>query len=435
MFAPHMMGAERRLLPPSVPAAFFGFALVAQVLFWAVLLVFAPQAVGYPGGIGPVLGAVHVLTLGVLVMTAVGASLQILPVATMQSAVARWHGWSLFAPLAAAAVALPAGMAHYSIPGVIVGAVLALLGLGAYTVTLLRLLKNAHPDTVPDARGALWGGSAILVVFVALAVLLAIDGRAPVLGDHMATALAHLVLAGYGFMGFFAVGFSHVLMPMLALSEPLPPTSSRATVVVMAAGLALALAGIFLGLGPLVITAAGLGMVAAGLHIHLMARVLKVRIRRVLPRAFVLIRASWAMLPLSLLAGGLAAAGFAPERLGPAFVALLLPGWLLTLVVGVLQQILPFLGSMHTSKVSAIPATVTALGWDLPLRVNAVAHLAAVGLLTLGLITMEPVLVRLGAAAGVIAAGAFLTFGVTVLVRTRRYIRTTPSKAAAGAMS
>jgi hypothetical protein len=41
----------------------------------------AGDVAGFVGGPGPVLAGVHVLTLGVLVMTAMGASLQMLPVA------------------------------------------------------------------------------------------------------------------------------------------------------------------------------------------------------------------------------------------------------------------------------------------------------------------------------------------------------------------
>ncbi|MBK8211533.1 MAG: hypothetical protein IPK78_17865 [Rhodospirillales bacterium] len=74
-------GAQRRLLPEAIPSLFFGTAIAAHVLAWAGLIPVAHELPGFTGGPGPVLAVFHTLTIGVLICTAIGASLQMLPVA------------------------------------------------------------------------------------------------------------------------------------------------------------------------------------------------------------------------------------------------------------------------------------------------------------------------------------------------------------------
>ena len=83
-------GAKSRLLPPSLPFRFFAAAAVFHVLLWLVLLLAAGNATSFAGGFGPALAVVHLLTLGVLTMTAIGAATQILPVATRRPLTAVW---------------------------------------------------------------------------------------------------------------------------------------------------------------------------------------------------------------------------------------------------------------------------------------------------------------------------------------------------------
>jgi hypothetical protein len=156
-----------------------------------------------------------------------------------------------------------------------------------------------------------------------------------------------------------------------------------------------------------------------------MRGVLARRLRRRLPAGFRLIRLGWAMLPVSLVAGGAAAVttGETASRLGPVFAALLLVGWLWSMVAGILQQILPFLGSMHTARAAGRPATVSALAWRAPLTVHEAAHGIALALLVAGLLLDAPPLVRLAAASGGLGAAAFALFAATVALRTGRHLR------------
>jgi hypothetical protein len=83
-------GAKSRLLPPSIPFRFFAAAAMFHVLMWLAMLIGADAAVSFRGGPGPPLAGVHLLTLGVLTSTAIGASAQLLPVATRRPLAARW---------------------------------------------------------------------------------------------------------------------------------------------------------------------------------------------------------------------------------------------------------------------------------------------------------------------------------------------------------
>jgi hypothetical protein len=103
-------GAKSRLLPPSIPLRFFAFAAIFHVLMWIALFVGANQATSFRGGLGPVLSAAHLLTLGVLTTAAIGASVQLLPVATRRALVAVWPIKLVFWLTVPGMTALIAGM-------------------------------------------------------------------------------------------------------------------------------------------------------------------------------------------------------------------------------------------------------------------------------------------------------------------------------------
>ena len=83
-----LAGAGGRLLPASVPFRWFGAAVVFHALAWLALAAGAPSWPSWRGGLGWPLAALHLVTLGSLVASAIGASLQLLPVATRQAV--RW---------------------------------------------------------------------------------------------------------------------------------------------------------------------------------------------------------------------------------------------------------------------------------------------------------------------------------------------------------
>ena len=100
---------QGRLLPASVPFRYFGAAAVFHCAAWLALYAGRESIPSQGGGFGPGLAALHLFTLGVLVMTAIGASLQLLPIATRQPVVsvrAAKAVWWLLTPGVALLLAL-----------------------------------------------------------------------------------------------------------------------------------------------------------------------------------------------------------------------------------------------------------------------------------------------------------------------------------------
>lgn len=396
--------ARSRLLPMSLPFRYFGAAAAFQVGAWLLLVFSSRELLDFRIGLGPVFAALHLLTLGVLAMTAIGATLQLLPVATRQPVRALWAVrlvWWLFVP---GTVLFAAAGAAYRPTLLGPGAMLVVLALLLYSILLGRNLLGARGMKAVVAHG--WAALACLVALAATG--LAVVGRYEHGWDldHAAVRNAHLILATFGFMGLLALGLSSFLLPMLAVA---PPPSRRSTYAV----LGLALLGIVLGSFGAVLPGAVLGLAAALLHVVAMERSLRARLRPALGPSFALIRISWACLVASL---ALAALGFPGGPL--LFGLLLVPGWLLTFLLGVLQRIVPFLGSVHAGA-----SVLSALTPGRLLAAHGSLHLAALALLLGAALSGQPSLAALGAACGLAGAVAFAAFFIFVLVKVRHGIQ------------
>ena len=409
-------GAIGRLLPASVPFRYFGAAVVFHVLAWAALLAGADGATRFHGGLGWPLAALHLVTLGVLVMTALGASLQLLPVATRQSVSSR-HApaliWWLYTPGVAATTL---GMGIASVTMLAAGALLVTVALAIYAVVLAANLFGARGMPSVVAHG--WAAWASLAVALIAALSLAWSYLGvPALPRGLALAL-HVPFAGYGFMGLLALGLSYIIVPMFALS-PAPDErraiASCALAVVALAAAAVAAFGVGVVAARVIAVAAGAAAVA--LHLHTMRVALRTGMRRDLGRSFRLVRIGWGMLAASLAAALGVALNVPLDGMATLFGFTLIVGWLLTFLLGILQRIVPFLASMHAARGRHLPPTPSALGAGSSLRVHYVSHLAALGLLALAIGADSPWLVRAGAAAGLVGASAFLVFFVTVVRR------------------
>jgi hypothetical protein len=214
--ASFLAGAKSRLLPASIPFRFFVTAAILHVVMWLVLLTDADHVTSFRGGPGPGLATAHLLTLGVLTTTAIGASVQLLPVATRRTIAAVWPVKLVFWLTIPGIVTLIAGM-YTSRTGVLIAAaVITGVGLLLFAALLADNLRRARALAVVAAYG--WGALCALVVLIGLGIWLAIDYETGALADHGAVALAHMILGGFGFMGLLALGLSHVLVPMFALA-------------------------------------------------------------------------------------------------------------------------------------------------------------------------------------------------------------------------
>lgn len=409
-------GAASRLLPPSIPFRFFGAAVAYQLLAWIALWVGAPGVPRFSGGLGWPLAALHLVTLGVLVMTAMGASLQLLPVATRQPVRStRWPAliWWLYTP-GVAAVAV--GMGVPAPPLLAGGAIAVVAALGGYALLLARNLAGARGMPVVVAHG--WAALGSLVVILATALSLACTYVGfPGFGRDTSLAL-HVTFAAYGFMGLLALGLSYILVPMFALSGP--PDERRSAMSLAFAVVALLLsAAASSGIAeqPLRIGAIGAGSVAVVLHLRLMRVALKSGMRRELGQAFTLIRIAWACLVASLAAGLGIALDVPLGRMNVLFGILLIVGWLLTFLVGILQRIIPFLAAMHSPPGRRLAPTPSSLTPERPLAIHFFCHLAALILLGLAVVIDSERFASAGAIVGSVGAAAFAGFFLIVVRR------------------
>lgn len=414
-------GAKSRLLPASIPFRYFSAAALFHVLAWSALLLAADEVSGYRGGPGMVLAAIHLLTLGVLVMTAMGAAFQLLPVATRRPLAwgpTRFCFW-LLTP---GTLVLTYGMAAFGeVPGgelvMMVGGMAVAASLAGFALVIGDNLRRAGDMPIVAAHG--WGALLSLVGFSVLGLMLTADFDTGFLPDRQAAALAHLVLAGFGFMGLLVFGFSHVLIPMFTLSHVLPARLGWCEFWLASAACALAAAAAWVGNPIGLATAALVGLCAAATYLWLMRTALRTGLRKRLGLSFLLIKLSWAVLVFCLTLGLVMTLG-APVRNGEAlFGFLILAGWLLTFLTGILQRIMPFLASMHTAGAGGKPVLLSELTADLPLNIHAVCHVAAIVLCSAGIVTEWSVLIRLGAATGVAGALAFAAFAFLIVIRLR----------------
>ena len=167
---------------------------------------------------------------------------------------------------------------------------------------------------------------------------------------------------------------------------------------------------------PTLTVAALIGLAAAGVHLWLMHRVLATGMRKRLGQSFVLVRLAWAMLPVALIAGLAALYGFAGPNGPTLFGFLLLGGWLLTFLLGILQRIVPFLASMHaTRSAGGAPPMMSELAASGPLTAHALCHVVALAVLGSAIFLDSVWLARAGSTVGLAGAVAFGWFTGGVL--------------------
>lgn len=425
-------GAKGRLLPASIPLRFFGAATAFHLLAWLALAAGAAHWTQFAGGLGWPLAALHLVTLGVLAMTAIGAGAQLLPVATRQPAPG--HRllaaiWWLYTP-GVAALAIGMGLAR---PALLAAGAAAVVGaLAAWGALMVRNLRGARGMPGVVAHG--WAAIASLAVVLATALLLAAiwlgwpaPARDAVLG-------LHVVFAPFGFMGMLALGLAYILVPMFALADAPADRRQLASFAIAAAAIVLAALAVPAFLPHLLPglaadaaaqAATGLRLVAllAGaaavlLHLRMMLGALRSGMRRELGRSFTLVRIAWGGLLASLVLGAALVLDAPVPRLGLLFGLCLIGVWLMSLALGMLQRILPFLAAMHGGS-GRRARTPSALTHDGALRVHFSCHLGALALLALAIAFDSAWLTLAAAAVGAAGAIAFGVFFVVLLRRMR----------------
>lgn len=400
-----LAGAGQRLVPLSDPLRFFGSALGFYAAAWLLVALSVLWGDAWRAGLGPSLAALHALTLGVMLSTVMGASLQILPVAARATA---WSGhgpgW-LWGVHSTGVLMLCAGMLASDPRVLALGAGLTLGAAAVFTARMGVMLARARHDATLLAPTA----SAILCL--ALTLVMATSLVAAYLGwaylPRDVTLRLHVLFAAWGFMALMIASVSTVLLPLFWLGDAPSRLSSR--VFLGLAWLALLCAGgaILVGSAWALTLAAGLGLTAAGVHAHALWRSWQGGMRRRADAGLVVMLAGWTGVVLSLVATGIVAVQ--PSAVPAPLIAALLVGGLTSMVLGVLSRILPFLVSMHRG---ARRAPSVGLSAQRALRRFAAAHALAWALVLVSAMGAPDEALLVAALAGWVACGSFVHFGL-----------------------
>jgi hypothetical protein len=415
-----MMGAKDRLLPPSVPYRFFVAAAFFHLLAWVLLVVGDAASLGFVGGQGMTLAALHLITLGTIAMSAMGAAIQLLPVATRRPLGPVWAIKLMFVLYTPGVALFAGGLAHLVPWAQHAGATLCVAGLFIFATLVGMNLRKV--DDLPGVTRHAWLAVASLAGLAVLGLLLVIDFTKGFLPDHASAAAAHAVLAAYGFMGMLALGFSFVLVPMFVLGSAVPDAVGKRTALLSGLGLLLGAGGALAGFG--VVSALGVlaGLAAMAIYLKGMLASLKTRMKKRLEPFFRMVWIAWALLPLSLVAALAPALGAPLDPWGTLWGFLLVFGWLLSFVTAILQRIMPFLASMHSSALGGKPALLSHLAPKLPVDIHLGCHIAALILISAAIVGGWVWPLRLGLYAGLAGAIAFGVYTVEVLRRYRAHM-------------
>jgi hypothetical protein len=407
-----------RLLSERIPVQFFGLALLAHLVFWLGLGLRGEEVLTYYTGNWAVLSVLHVLTVGVFLTVALGASLQMLPVALTMNAPKSFPCDLVFVCLASGGGLLIMGFEYVAVPYLQYGAFGLSLAVVIYVWMVVPMLRHAVAHG--HARAFLAVAMLCLLGLVGAGSMIALNYASGFLDEPLAMTRSHAVLGSLGVMGFLVFGFSQILVPMLALARG---SASRLPIAAWLCGL--------LALGCAVMSAwienafiqhiaAGAFLLAAVFHVFDMRRFLANRMKRNLGTAFILIRASWGALCLSALIAWIGV--LLPDwEAGPILVGwLVLVGWLLSVLTGVLQRIIPFLASMNAGRDGGVPIPVSRLTPERLFEIHVVAHLGAVFLGGLSIGFGWPWLMTGAAVLGAVGACVFLSAALTTGLRLRR---------------
>lgn len=414
-------------VPPLwVPMRHFAFAALAFWLFAAGFACGQGRLLGFDFQAKWVLGLVHLLTLGWVAMTMLGAMVQMAPVlwetplaAPLGALRAAW--WAMALGIAGFVGSLWLGMDAYWVP-----AALILLAVLAYVSILARTMLRA-----PKLD---WTGTHLafsifyLAVLAALGLLLAYDRqRGVILPDPEGTLVAHVHLALVGWVSLTIVGVSYRLVSMFAFSHLSSRTPGRLALALVNIGLlGLAADALFAGrrLMPLWAAVLAGGYAAYALQ---MREIFKAKNRRLdPPLCFTLLAlaggALWAGLGLALAWGWLDDS--TESRAAYVWAALL--GWATPYILGQIHKIVPFLVWLHV---------YSPRNWRPPVRVPTIqdltserlawAELAAMALSTpatvAGFLAESPVLLRAGSLLLLAAASLYaVNMGLTLRHAFRR---------------
>ena len=334
--------------PPPFPllAAYFSL-LGVSVLAGSGALVNVAPALARGDFLAPhVLAAVHLFTLGVLTTAIFGVLHQFYPMALGASARSVRVAVAGFALHATGVLAIVSGFWFWHPALLATGWTLIFGAVGAIGWNLLPGRRRS-PQARPIGAFVSAGHAAF-----GFAMLLAAARIGEFLGwwtfDRLGTIAAHYHLAALGFGTLTIIGVGSRMVPMFLVSHGPPAPPSRPVGLLLLAGLALFMVGEPLRV--VIVSWTGASFMFAGVlgYLAIAHGYFRRRLRRRLDPGLRFVRVAHCNLGLAALAGValLLWPGFQP-RLWVAYGALGILGWLVMLILGMLQKLMPHLAGLR----------------------------------------------------------------------------------------
>lgn len=408
--------------PFFVPLRFFITAPIFGALAAATLLAGGPQALA-SRWTPTALAATHLLTLGFLTMTMVGALMQLLPVlAGSPLRHPRTVATVVHGLLSAGTLALAA---NFLIPGPVLQFVsLAALsvGLGVFLFAAGASLARARSDaTVLAMRLAATG----LLITLLIGVLIGLGGTPSRFSADKTSTDMHLASGLIGWIAILVMGVAYQVVPMFQLTRAYPSWLRRWLVPLLFVALLLwIIAARMAHALPALFAALSLGLVATVLAIFAVTTLwLQSQRKRRLPDATVRF---WTLSMIGLLAAVAIMAGHAVGIIVEPRFALLAVAWLIvgfgiSAVHGMLYKIVPFLAWLHLNAAGASSAQTNMKAFlpDSQALPHVWLHAAAVALLAPAVLA-DP---RWIYPAALALLGSFIWLGRNLVLATLLYLR------------
>lgn len=333
----------------ALPFRYFVASLAFLALFGLLLPFNAQLFLGSfrtPG----LLALVHLVTLGWITTTILGAAFQLVPVALQVGLHSERLANALLPVYLAGVATLLLALWRYQVPWMIASASLLLLVALAYLYLMARTLARVRHWDVVAAHVA--ASVAVAATIPLLGLLMALNNRTGFLGPaYLATLKTHLLLAIVGYVSLLIVGVSYKLVGMFTLAEDLLPEGRAwAEFGLMLSGLAGLSLAFYLPALRWLGWLAGMALLAGvGLYALILATLYRKRRRRAFDINTPFTQTGTALFVVGMVAAGLALAGVLPAT--PAFWTalgwLLLLGWAGQIIVGQMYKITPFLTWLH----------------------------------------------------------------------------------------
>ncbi len=407
--------------PFSLPLRFFLTAPLF-LLAAAAMIVLAPDALA-SRWTPAALALTHALTLGFLAMVMVGALTQMLPVVAGSPLPApRLVAWMSHVPLALGTVALMTGfLAAEPMAFGVAAALLATAFLVFLVAVTLSLLRAVAGVTSHGIRLAVTSLGITVALGLALVLLRAGWWSPPAVEAAVA---AHIAFGLLGWILLLVIGVAWQVVPMFQLTPPYPPVLSRWLVPLL---FVLLLVHAFAPLAhPAVGMLAEAGLAGGVLAFAIVTLRLQSRRRRKLSDVTLdywwLGMASLVASVAVWLAGRLWPAWGESDAFPPLLGVVFLGGFAVSVVSGMLYNIVPFLAWFH------LQAQLQARAGSIPTMKDMIAepwvrgqfrlHLAACALLVAAV--LQP---QLAIAAGCALGASAVLLGGNLLAAVRRFSR------------